>query len=57
MESSPSGAPVQVVSITPDHKFVLNEEKLKEILFHKRAVGKKVEKRERIFYEDKWRNF
>jgi hypothetical protein len=42
MEQSPSAGPVQIVSITEDHKFVLDEKKLKEILYHKRAQGKKV---------------
>ncbi len=40
--SSTSAGPVQIVSITDDHKFVLDEPKLKQILFHKRAVGRKV---------------
>jgi hypothetical protein len=43
MEQSTSKAgPVQIVSITDDHKFILNEEKLKEILYHPRAQDKKV---------------
>lgn len=42
MEHSSSAGPVQIVSITDDHKFVLDEKKLKEILYHKRAQGKKV---------------
>jgi hypothetical protein len=42
MEQSSSAGPVQIVTITEDHKFVLDEKKLKQILFHKRAVGKKV---------------
>ncbi|CAF3204704.1 unnamed protein product [Rotaria socialis] len=42
MEQSPSAGPVQIVSITVDHKFVLDEKKLKQILFHKRALGKKI---------------
>ncbi len=42
MEHSSSAGPVQIVSITQDHKFVLDEKKLKEILYHKRAQGKKV---------------
>ena len=42
MEQSPTAGPVQIVSITEDHKFVLDEKKLKEILYHKRAQGKKV---------------
>lgn len=42
MERSQTAGPVQIVSITEDHKFVLNEKKLKEILYHKRARGKKV---------------
>ncbi|CAF1261908.1 unnamed protein product [Rotaria magnacalcarata] len=42
MEQSPSAGPVQIVSITEDHKFVLDEKKLKQILFHKRALGKKI---------------
>ena len=41
MESLGPG-PVQIVSITDDHKFVLDEKRLKEILYHKRAQGKKV---------------
>ncbi len=48
MEQSLSAGPVQIVSITEDHKFVLDEKKLKEILYHKRAQGKKVKKK--IFY-------
>lgn len=42
MEESTSAGPVQIVTITEDHKFVLDEKKLKKILFHKQAVGKKV---------------
>ena len=42
MERTSLPGPVQIVSITDDHKFVLNEKKLKEILYHKRAQGKKV---------------
>ena len=42
MEQSRSAGPVQIVSITEDHKFVLDEKKLKEILYHRRAQGKKV---------------
>lgn len=42
MEQTPSAGPIQIVSITEDHKFVLDEKKLKQILFHKRAKGKKV---------------
>ncbi|CAF0846219.1 unnamed protein product, partial [Didymodactylos carnosus] len=34
--------PVQIVTITEDHKFVLDEKKLKEILYHHKAHGKKV---------------
>ena len=34
MEESTGAGPVQIVSITEDHKFVLNEKKLKEILYH-----------------------
>ncbi len=45
MEQSSSAGPVQIVSITEDHKFVLDEKKLKKILFHKRAIGKKVKKK------------
>jgi hypothetical protein len=45
MEQSSSAGPVQIVSITEDHKFVLDEKKLKKILFHKRALGKKVKKK------------
>ncbi len=41
--SSSSAGPVQIVSITDDHKFVLDEKKLKDILYHRRAQGKKVE--------------
>jgi hypothetical protein len=44
MEQLSSAGPVQVVTITEDHKFVLDEKKLKQILFHKRAIGKKVDK-------------
>jgi hypothetical protein len=43
MEQLSTAGPVQIVSITEDHKFVLDEKKLKQILFHKRAIGKKVE--------------
>jgi hypothetical protein len=43
MEESSSAGPVQIVTITEEHKFVLDEKKLKQILFHKRAIGKKVE--------------
>lgn len=42
MEKSAAAGPVQIVSITEDHKFVLDEKKLKEILYHRRAQGKKV---------------
>jgi hypothetical protein len=42
MDQTSSAHPVQIVSITEDHKFVLDEKKLKEILYHKRAQGKKV---------------
>lgn len=42
MEQSSSAGPVQIVSITEDHKFVLDENKLRQILFHRRAAGKKV---------------
>jgi hypothetical protein len=42
MEQTSSAGPVQIVTITEDHKFVLDEKKLKEILFHKRAQDKKV---------------
>lgn len=44
MEQSSAAGPVQIVSITNDHKFVLDEKKLKQILSHKRAIGKKVER-------------
>lgn len=37
-----TAGPVQIVTITDDHKFVLDEKKLKDILYHKRAQGKKV---------------
>jgi hypothetical protein len=43
MEHSTSAGPVEIVSITDDHKFVLDEKKLKDILYHKRIQGKKVE--------------
>lgn len=42
MLQSPFAGPVQIVTITDDHKFVLDEKKLKEILYHRRAQGKKV---------------
>ena len=42
MDYSSSAGPVQIVSITDDHKFVLDEKKLKDILYHKRTQGKKV---------------
>jgi hypothetical protein len=42
MEQLSSGGPIEVVSITEDHKFVLDEKKLRQILYHKRAIGKKV---------------
>ncbi|CAF1236191.1 unnamed protein product [Rotaria sp. Silwood1] len=42
MEQSSSAGPVQIVSITEDHKFELDEKKLKQILFHRRAIGKKI---------------
>ena len=41
-QQSPTAGPVQIVTITPDHKFILDEKKLKEILYHRRAQGKKV---------------
>jgi hypothetical protein len=43
MDYSSTAGPVQIVSITDDHKFILDEKKLKDILYHKRAQGKKVE--------------
>ena len=43
MEHLTSVGPVQIVSITDDHKFVLDEQKLRDILYHRRAQGKKVE--------------
>ncbi|CAF1266231.1 unnamed protein product [Adineta steineri] len=42
MEQSSSAEPVQIVTITEDHKFVLDEKKLKNILYNKRALGKKI---------------
>ncbi|UJR09608.1 hypothetical protein I4U23_013843 [Adineta vaga] len=42
MEQTSSAGPVQIVSITEDHKFVLDEKKLKQILYNKRAIGKKI---------------
>ena len=39
--------PVQIVSITDDHKFVLDEEKLKKILFHPRVQDKRVRRTDR----------
>jgi hypothetical protein len=42
MEQSLFAGPVQIVRITDDHKFVLDEKKLKEILYHRRAQGRKV---------------
>jgi hypothetical protein len=45
MEQPSSAEPVQIVTITEDHKFVLDEKKLKKILFHKRAVNKKVKRK------------
>jgi hypothetical protein len=53
MEQSSSAGPVQIVSITEDHKFVLDEKKLKQILFHKRAIGKKVGEKTSFFFHEK----
>ncbi len=53
MEQSPTAGPVQIVTITEDHKFILDEKKLKQILFHRRAVGKKVERAKERFFSRK----
>ncbi|CAF4151728.1 unnamed protein product [Rotaria magnacalcarata] len=39
-QSLPVG-PVEIVTLTDDKKFKLNEEKLRQILYHERAIGKK----------------
>lgn len=44
IESTEVAGPVQIVSITDDHKFVLDEEKLKKILKHPRVQDKRVKK-------------
>jgi len=49
MEQTSSAGPVQIVTITEDHKFVLDEKKLKHILYNKRALGKKVKNGNAIF--------
>lgn len=48
----PSAGPVQIVSITDDHKFVLDEVKLKQILFNRRAIGKKVCRKRKLDKEE-----
>ncbi|CAF2038362.1 unnamed protein product [Rotaria magnacalcarata] len=40
-QSLPVG-PVEIVTLTDDKKFKLNEEKLRQILYHERAIGKKI---------------
>ena len=52
MDYSSAAGPVQIVSITDDHKFVLDEKKLKEILYHKRAQGRKVDSNIFLFKND-----
>lgn len=42
IEKTAAAGPVQIVRITEDHKFVLDEKNLKDILYHRRAQGKKV---------------
>jgi len=42
IESTEVAGPVQIVSITDDHKFVLDEEKLKKILKHPRVQDKRI---------------
>ena len=36
------GQPVQIIDITSDHKFKLDEEALKRILYHPKAKNRKV---------------
>ena len=43
IKTSTGFGPVQIVSITDDHKFDLDEVELKKILFHPRAQDKRVE--------------
>lgn len=50
----PTAGPVQIVSITEDHKFVLDEVKLKQILFNRRAIGKKVCEKQKIQIVDRF---
>ena len=40
------GHPVQIIDITPDHKFKLDENALKSILYHPKSKNKKVCKRD-----------
>jgi hypothetical protein len=37
-----AGQPVQIIDITSDHKFKLDEDALKQILYHPKAKNKKV---------------
>lgn len=39
-----TGKPIQIIDITEDHKFKLNEDNLQSILSHPKAKQKKVEK-------------
>lgn len=39
---SNNGQPVQIIDITKDHKFKLNEDALKSVLYHPKAKHKKV---------------
>ncbi|CAF3265507.1 unnamed protein product [Rotaria sp. Silwood2] len=38
----PFGHPVQIVTLTEDHKFKLDQDELKKILYHELAIGKKI---------------
>ena len=40
--SSGTGQPIQIIDITRDHKFKLDEDALKSILYHPKAKNKKV---------------